>query len=104
MSLLGVPVPAQRARALARVGAIVDEPRFHGHLTGRQNLKILAAARGGDAEKQIAPALDRTRLAQRAGDKVSAYSMGMRQRLGSAAWPLADPPLLLLDDPKNRLD
>ncbi len=90
MSLLGVPVPAERARALARVGAIVDEPRFHGHLTGRQNLKILAAARGGDAEKQIAPALDRTRLAQRAGDKVSAYSMGMRQRLGLAAC-LADP-------------
>src|SRR6202035_779402 len=34
MSLLGVPVPAQRGRALARVGAIVDEPRFHSHLTG----------------------------------------------------------------------
>src|SRR5215472_12140893 len=47
-SLLGLPVPGQRARALARVGAIVDEPRFHGHLSGRENLKILAAARGGD--------------------------------------------------------
>src|ERR1700685_2646182 len=37
MSLLGVPVPAQRREALARVGAIVDEPRFHSHLTGQQN-------------------------------------------------------------------
>jgi ABC-type multidrug transport system ATPase subunit len=45
MSLLGVPVPRHRDRALSRVGAIVDEPRFHGHLTGRQNLEILAAAR-----------------------------------------------------------
>src|SRR6204780_2007169 len=45
MALLGVPVPSERRRALARVGAIVDEPRFHGHLTGRQNLEILAAAR-----------------------------------------------------------
>ena len=36
MSLLGRPVPAQRRRALARVGAIVDEPRFHHHLTGRR--------------------------------------------------------------------
>ena len=44
MSLLGYPVPRHRDRALARVGAIVDEPRFHGHLTGRQNLRILAAA------------------------------------------------------------
>jgi ABC-2 type transport system ATP-binding protein len=104
MSLLGLPVPAQRARALARVGAIVDEPRFHGHLTGRQNLKILAAARGGGAEKQIGPALDRTRLTQRAGDKVSAYSMGMRQRLGIAACLLADPQLLILDEPMNGLD
>jgi len=104
MSLLGVPVPAQRERALASVGAIVDEPRFHGHLTGRENLKILAAARGGDAGKHIGPALDRTRLTQRADDKVSAYSMGMRQRLGLAACLLGDPQLLILDEPMNGLD
>ena len=104
MSLLGVPVPAHRARALARVGAIVDEPRFHGHLTGRQNLKILAAARGGNTGRQIASALDRTRLAQRADDRVSTYSMGMRQRLGLAACLLADPQLLILDEPMNGLD
>jgi len=104
MSLLGIPVPSQRRDALARVGAIVDEPRFHGHLTGRENLKILAAARGGDAGKQIGPALDRTRLTQRADDKVSAYSMGMRQRLGLAACLLADPQLLILDEPMNGLD
>src|ERR1700677_4023101 len=85
MSLLGMPVPAAGRRALARVGAIVDEPRFHGHLTGRENLKILAAARGGNAGQQIAPALDRTRLTGRPDDKVSAYSMGMRQRLCIAA-------------------
>ena len=104
MSLLGIPVPAQRRRALARVGAIVDEPRFHGHLSGRENLKILAAARGGGAGKRIGPALDRTRLTQRADDKVSAYSMGMRQRLGVAACLLADPQLLILDEPMNGLD
>jgi ABC-2 type transport system ATP-binding protein len=104
MSLLGIPVPAQRDRALARVGAIVDEPRFHGHLTGRQNLKILAAARGGDAARQIDPALNRTRLTGRADDKVSTYSLGMRQRLGLAACLLADPQLLILDEPMNGLD
>jgi ABC-2 type transport system ATP-binding protein len=104
MSLLGVPVPAQRGRALARVGAIVDEPRFHGHLTGRENLKILAAARGGGAKDRIGPALERTGLTQRADDKVSAYSMGMRQRLGLAACLLGDPQLLILDEPMNGLD
>jgi ABC-2 type transport system ATP-binding protein len=104
MSLLGIPVPGQRSRALARVGAIVDEPRFHGHLTGRENLRILAAARGGDASTQIGPALARTRLTDRADDKVSAYSMGMRQRLGLAACLLGDPQLLILDEPMNGLD
>ena len=104
MSLLGVPVPGQRSRALARVGAIVDEPSFHGHLTGRENLTILAAARGGGADRQIGPALARTRLTGRADDKVCAYSMGMRQRLGLAACLLADPQLLLLDEPMNGLD
>jgi ABC-2 type transport system ATP-binding protein len=104
MSLLGVPVPAQRGRALARVGAIVDKPRFHGHLTGRENLRVLAAARGAEAGQQIGPALDRTRLTQRADDKVSAYSMGLRQRLGLAACLLADPQLLILDEPMNGLD
>src|ERR1022692_2490427 len=44
MSLLGYPVPRRRDAALARIGAIVDEPRFYGHLTGRQNLRLLAAA------------------------------------------------------------
>jgi ABC-2 type transport system ATP-binding protein len=104
MSLLGVPVPAERSRALARVGAIVDEPRFHPHLTGRDNLRLLAAARGGDADQRIAPSLARVGLADRAGDRVATYSMGMRQRLGVAACLLADPELLILDEPMNGLD
>jgi ABC-2 type transport system ATP-binding protein len=104
MSLLGTPVPAQRRQALARVGAIVDEPRFHPHLTGQQNLRLLAAARGGDAGSRIAPSLARVGLADRAGDKVASYSMGMRQRLGVAACLLGDPELLILDEPMNGLD
>jgi ABC-2 type transport system ATP-binding protein len=104
MSLLGMPVPAERKRALAGVGAIVDEPRFHPHLTGRQNLRLLAAARGGDADTRIAPSLDRVGLAGRADDRVASYSMGMRQRLGVAACLLADPELLILDEPMNGLD
>jgi ABC-2 type transport system ATP-binding protein len=104
MSLLGMPVPAERKRALARVGAIVDEPRFHPHLTGRDNLRLLAAARGGDAGTRIEPSLARVGLADRAGDKVASYSMGMRQRLGVASCLLGDPELLILDEPMNGLD
>ena len=104
MSLLGIPLPAERSQALARVGAIVDEPRFHPHLTGRDNLRLLAAARGGDAAKRIAPSLERVGLAERADDKVARYSMGMRQRLGVASCLLGDPELLILDEPMNGLD
>ena len=62
MSLLGIRVPAERSRALARVGAIVDEPRFHHHLTGRENLRLLGAARGGDAAGRIPGSLARVGL------------------------------------------
>jgi ABC-2 type transport system ATP-binding protein len=104
MSLLEIPVPAERSRALAGVGAIVDEPRFHPHLTGRQNLRLLAAARGGDANQRIVPSLARVGLTDRADDKVASYSMGMRQRLGVASCLLGDPELMILDEPMNGLD
>ena len=104
MSLLGYPVPKDRDKALARIGAIVDEPRFHGHLTGRQNLQILAAAREPAAKGRIDASLERVGILHRAEDKVSKYSMGMRQRLGVAACLLGDPQLMILDEPMNGLD
>jgi ABC-2 type transport system ATP-binding protein len=104
MSLLGHPVPRRRDIALARVGAIVDEPRFHGHLTGRQNLQILAAAREPAARTRIDASLERVGILHRANDRVSKYSMGMRQRLGVAACLIGDPELLILDEPMNGLD
>jgi ABC-2 type transport system ATP-binding protein len=104
VSLLGLPQPAKRREALARVGAIVEEPRFHPHLTGRENLKIVAAARDVAAEGRIDESLGRVGLAQRANDRVKTYSLGMRQRLGIARCLLADPQLLILDEPMNGLD
>src|SRR4051795_2708073 len=45
MRVRGLPVPDQREEALSRVGAIVEEPRFHSFMSGRENLELVAAAR-----------------------------------------------------------
>ncbi len=102
--VLGLPVPAQRAQALARVGAIVEEPKFYPHLTGRENLKVAAAVRGPESRARIDAVLGRVGLDKRAADRVGTYSLGMRQRLGLARCLLSDPELLILDEPMNGLD
>ncbi len=103
-TVLGLPVPDERADALSRVGAIVEEPSFYAHMTGQENLKIAAAIRGPGTRKRIDQVLDRVGLDKRSGDRVGTYSLGMRQRLGVARCLLSDPELLILDEPMNGLD
>jgi ABC-2 type transport system ATP-binding protein len=104
MHVLGREVPRDRTAALGRVGAIIEEPRFHLHLTGRENLHIHAAARERESHERVDGALARVGLTARADERVKTYSLGMRQRLGVARCLLADPELLILDEPMNGLD
>jgi ABC-2 type transport system ATP-binding protein len=107
-SLLGLPMPAHAAEVLPRVGALVEGPAFHPHLSGRANLARLDAAdRTADpasAARRIAAALDRVGLGAAANKRYRAYSLGMRQRLGIAATLLQPRDLLVLDEPTNGLD
>jgi ABC-2 type transport system ATP-binding protein len=100
-SVLGEP--AGSPSALASTGSMIEGPAFYPYLSGRDNLRVVARLAGVPADR-IGPALRTVDLADRAGDRFSAYSLGMKQRLGVAAALLKDPELVVLDEPTNGLD
>jgi ABC-2 type transport system ATP-binding protein len=108
VELLGRPMPKDLRRVLPRVGALVEGPAFYPFLSGAENLRRLDAAdRDAPARTRsarIGAALERVGLANAAGKRVRAYSLGMKQRLGIAAALLGPRDLLVLDEPTNGLD
>ncbi|MEX0650875.1 MAG: ABC transporter ATP-binding protein [Actinomycetota bacterium] len=101
--LLDAEVPRGLSKVIRRVGSIVESPALFPRFTGRRNLEILARI-DGIGKAAIDASLERVDLADRAGDLVKNYSLGMKQRLGIAAALLKDPAVLLLDEPANGLD
>ena len=106
--LLGGQLPEDAARILPRVGALVEGPAFHPHLSGLDNLRRLDAVdRTADpttSAERIGAALDRVGLTPAGRKRYRVYSLGMRQRLGLAAALLRPRELLILDEPTNGLD
>jgi ABC-2 type transport system ATP-binding protein len=98
--------PREDLRAALRdVAGIIEEPRLYPYLSGRRNLSVLASMdRRGESRAAIEEVLELVELRDRAGDRVSEYSQGMRQRLGIAACLIRRPRLLMLDEPANGLD
>jgi ABC-2 type transport system ATP-binding protein len=103
MTILGRPAPEALPAVAGRIGAIVESPQFFGNFSGRHTLRLLATA-GGVPSARVDEVLELVGLRDRAGDRVKAYSLGMKQRLAVASALLKRPELLILDEPANGLD
>jgi ABC-2 type transport system ATP-binding protein len=104
IELLGRPYTRSDRSRLFEVGALIEAPTFYPHLSALDNLLVIAATGRPAPRSRVEELIDLVGLRDRARDKVSNYSMGMKQRLGIAAALLNDPQLLLLDEPANGLD
>ncbi|GGN99087.1 ABC transporter ATP-binding protein [Saccharibacillus kuerlensis] len=102
--ICGHSITGQFEQAISQVGAIVENPEMYGYLSGYQNLLQYARMRSDVPKERIGEVIRFTGLEHRIHDKVSTYSLGMRQRLGVAQAILHRPKLLILDEPTNGLD
>lgn len=100
----GFNVEKDFVKAIKRVGAIVENPDIYMYLSGYQNLKLVSDYYKEVMDEDIKRVVSLVGLEDRIHDKVSKYSLGMRQRLGIARALLHNPNLLILDEPTNGLD
>jgi ABC-type multidrug transport system ATPase subunit len=101
--LFGQDLAKHRLQVLRRVGSLVESPSYYGHLTGYENLAVVATLLDVP-KRRIDEVLELVCLTSAAHRKVRGYSLGMKQRLGIAAALLGNPELLILDEPTNGLD
>ena len=100
----GYDIKNQFEKAIERVGTIVENPDLYMYMSGLDNLKMIARLYKNVDLKRIDEVIKLVGLENRIKDKVSKYSLGMRQRLGIAQAILHKPNLLILDEPTNGLD
>lgn len=101
----GKSIQTDRKAALAKIGAIVEDPDLYGYLTGQQNLEHFARLSNETISKErIKEVVALVELQDAMKKKVKNYSLGMKQRLGIAVSLLHKPSVLILDEPTNGLD
>ena len=100
----GYDIQKDFEKAIAKVGSIIENPDLYMYMSGYDNLKLISNLYANVDEKRINEVIKLVGLENRINDKVSKYSLGMRQRLGVAQAILHKPNLLILDEPTNGLD
>lgn len=100
----GFDIQKNFEKAIAKVGAIIENPDLYMYMSGYDNLKLISNLYPNVDEARINEVIKLVGLENRINDKVSKYSLGMRQRLGVAQAILHKPNLLILDEPTNGLD
>ena len=100
----GYDIKKDFVKAIEKVGTIVENPDMYMYLSGRKNLELVANLYKGITNQRINEIIKLVGLENRIDDKVSKYSLGMRQRLGIAQAIIHNPNLLVLDEPTNGLD
>ena len=103
VKLFGMKLAENRSEIFSRIGSLIEQPSLYEHLSGYDNLEITRAIRKV-CRKRVDEVLDLVKLSDAAKKKTGTYSLGMKQRLGLAVAILADPDLLILDEPANGLD
>ena len=104
VTINGFDIHKHFEKAIAKVGAIIENPDLYMYLSGYDNLKLIANLYPNITTSRIDEVIKLVGLENRIHDKVSKYSLGMRQRLGVAQAILHKPNLLILDEPTNGLD
>ena len=100
----GYDVEKDFTKAIKGVGTIVENPDLYMYMSGYDNLKMIANLYDGITKERLDEVIKLVGLENRIHDRVSKYSLGMRQRLGVAQAILHKPNLLVLDEPTNGLD